>query len=94
MDDTRLYARSGSLWDGFGAGDGSFSGDGADDAECGDNRVLPVVWGANFITLWPGETTDIRFSFPSAAVAPPLRRGEALFVCAVGLNAAATLQFP
>ena len=69
-------------------------GDGADDAERGDNRVLPVVWGANFITLWPGETTDIRFSFPSAAVAPPLRRGEALFVCAVGLNAAATLRIP
>ena len=28
LDDTRLYVR-GSLWDGFGAGDGSFSGDGA-----------------------------------------------------------------
>jgi exo-1,4-beta-D-glucosaminidase len=47
----------------------------------GDNQVLPIIWSANDITLWPGESETLTATFD-----PSLLRGAVPVVSVSGWN--------
>ncbi len=57
--------------------------------DSGDNEVLPIVWDANDITLWPGESETMTATYDSA-----LLRGEHAVVTVTGWNIPPTTVAP